>query len=403
MVVDTKKSLAEIVRRYPETRPLFYSLGMERILSEENIDTLASKITLQSALAARNISIDAFIQRMEEVALSPASGETASTGDISLVGILPCPVKIPLMEAFENFLSQFEKDEECTVSADFKPASMGTAWIENHLGETVGADDLPHIFVSAGFDLFFDQKKIGHLRDAGVFKDHLHREGVNSAFAGCDLEDPQKIYSMLSGVPAVFLVNTEELRGRSTPRSWQDILSGGFEDSISLPVGDFDLFNAILLSLRFTYGEDAVACLGRSLQRSMHPSEMVKNSQRKTSRPAVTIMPYFFTKTVQNLSTVEVVWPSDGAVLSPIFMLTKKDVPAPAQRIVEFLGSREIGEILAHKGLFPSLHPLVDNPVEKGATFMWAGWDNLLNCDVGQEIERCLHIFEHGHTTRRIS
>jgi hypothetical protein len=44
----------------------------------------------------------------------------------------------------------------------------------------------------------------------------------------------------------------------------------------------------------------------------MHPSEMVK-SHMKRERPAITIMPYFFTWMVREGSPMELVWPKDGA------------------------------------------------------------------------------------------
>jgi len=36
-------------------------------------------------------------------------------------------------------------------------------------------------------------------------------------------------------------------------------------------------------------------------------------------------MPYFFTWMVREGSPMELVWPKDGAIISPIFMLTKKE------------------------------------------------------------------------------
>ena len=41
-------------------------------------------------------------------------------------------------------------------------------------------------------------------------------------------------------------------------------------------IKDLDLFNAILLNLYKNFGEDGIKRLGRSLKKSMHPSEMVK-------------------------------------------------------------------------------------------------------------------------------
>ncbi|MCQ6963943.1 hypothetical protein PV02_12865, partial [Methanolobus chelungpuianus] len=59
------------------------------------------------------------------------------------------------------------------------------------------------------------------------------------------------------------------------------------------------------------YGEDGVKRLGKSLLKSMHPSEMVKSHMKKMERPVVTIMPYFFTKMTKEGGPMVAVWPSD--------------------------------------------------------------------------------------------
>lgn len=121
---------------------------------------------------------------------------------------------------------------------------------------------------------------------------------------------------------------------------------------------------------------------------SMHPAQMVKNAGRKNDvKPAVTIMPYFFTKMLFGSSTAEVVWPSEGSIISPIFMLTRKDRADVTKAVADFLYSKEVGEILAHRGLFPALNPEVDNKLPENAKFYWAGWDYIYNTDMGKLLE----------------
>ena len=82
--------------------------------------------------------------------------------------------------------------------------------------------------------------------------------------------------------------NRDELGERDMPKTWADIMKPEFEKRVSLPVGDFDLFNGILLNIHKVYGDEGVKKLGRSLLESMHPSQMVKSERRSVSRPIVT-------------------------------------------------------------------------------------------------------------------
>lgn len=167
-----------------------------------------------------------------------------------------------------------------------------------------------------------------------------------------------------------------------------------FENKVSLPVGDFDLFNGILLNIFKNYGDEGVVKLGRSLLESLHPSQMVKSEKKRDNRPIVTIMPYFFTKMVKENSTMKAVWPEDGAIISPIFMLTKGNSKSQLQPVVDFLASKQVGQVLAHSGLFPSVHPNVDNRIAVGNKFMWLGWDYIYSHDISATIRHCEKLFQ---------
>ncbi len=179
------------------------------------------------------------------------------------------------------------------------------------------------------------------------------------------------------------------------PKRWEDLFDPIFEHSISLPVSDFDLFNAILIHLYKEYGMEAIAKLGKSMIRSMHPAEMVKSDKRSRVRPAISIMPYFFTRMALPGSVMEAVWPEDGAIISPIFMLTKRSKKVELKEVADMFTSIETGEILSHKGLFPSINYDVDNKIV-GKKFKWVGWDYINNNDLGKIIEETMRVFEEG-------
>ena len=401
---STDDTLRVITDKYPETIPLFVSHGFKQMGDEAKRRTFGGSVSLKTALALKKFNMDTFssalVERIEqEQNLADTSLKTApakNNGDaVRVEGLLPCPVRIPLMEHLENFANKYKETYNRDIRFDLKAASMGLDWLKDLVAKEEDPGKLPDIFISAGFDLFFEKKLMGKFKEKNVFCDSTGFTRLNPLFDNehIDLKDPAGHYSMIGTVPAVFLVNTEELNGRPIPKSWQDILKPEFEKSISLPIGDFDLFNAILLHLYKAYGEESIRKLGRSLMQSMHPSEMVKSHRKKSEKPAVTIMPYFFTKMIKEGGTMKAVWPEDGAIISPIFMLTKRDKIDKLQPIINFLASEEVGEILAHKGLFPSINPGVDNRIPEGNGFLWPGWDYIYKHDIGALINTCNNIF----------
>ena len=313
-----------------------------------------------------------------------------------MVGLLPCPVRIPLLEAFNTFIKNYGNKEKVEINHELKAASMGIDWVENNIRGVEDVSELPDLFISAGFDMFFDEKMIGRFKQQGAFEDTAKLDVFNESFKDIELKDPAGHYSMIGVVPAVFLINLRELGDRPVPVSWKEILDPSFENRISLPVGDFDLFNGILLNIHKKYGDEGVQALGRNLLESLHPSQMVKSERKRENRPIVTIMPYFFTKMAKEGGSMKAVWPEDGAIISPIFMLSKKDKLDKLQPVIDFFASVEVAKILSHSGLFPSTNPEIDNFIPEENKFMWLGWDYIYSNDISGLIEHCEAVFENA-------
>ena len=75
-------------------------------------------------------------------------------------------------------------------------------------------------------------------------------------------------------------------------------------------------------------------------------------------------------------------------------MLAKKSRQAELQPIGDFLAGKEIGEILAQRGLFPSLHTDVDNQLPAGTPWQWVGWDFIYSNDIPALIKHTTLLFE---------
>lgn len=392
---NIKDTLYDITEKYSEAIELLVSLGFSNLKDENMRKTFGKSISLEDALKLKKINVETFVAELIDKIENKKDGINKLTNKkdtVKVAGVLPCPVRVPLTEAFENWVS--DKEFDFNLDYEFKVASMGIDWLKDALINQ-SKEELPDIFISAGFDLFFDKKLFGKYKSEDIFEDITGFDKYNEDFHNdyIQLEDPNKQYSVIGVVPAVFLVNAEELKGRKMPDSWEDILKEEFKNNVSLPVGDFDLFNSILLNIYKTCGEDGVKRLGKSLQRSMHPSEMVKSHIKKNDKPVVTIMPYFFTKMIKKEGPMVPVWPKDGAIISPIFMLSKKNKKEKIKPIIDFFASKEVGEILSHNGKFPSVNPEVNNMITKENKYMWLGWDYIKEHDISRLIKQCEDIF----------
>ncbi|MCP4143968.1 MAG: ABC transporter substrate-binding protein [bacterium] len=404
--ITAEMTLFEVTEKYPETIPAFVENGFAHVGDEEKRTKQGKMVTLEQAMMMKGKDFDTFrgllveavenSRESEDVTLNMADDSQMfpSSGDIKVAGLLPCPVRLPLIEAFEQVRDDVEKKHDLKIGYRLAAASIGMDAVEKEMLRIKTQDDLPHLFLSAGFEAFFDHKNMARFKDKDVFVDRSW-ENTNTDFTGIDLKDPDSHFSMISVVPAIFLVDKTQLQeGEEIPRTWKELLDPKFERRVAMPVGDFDLFNGILLTLYKHYGEDGIRGVARNLLKSMHPSQAAgRFAGRQEESPAITVIPYFFSKMAHMNPNVEIVWPDDGAIISPVFMLEQTDAPEGTKELADFFMSKETGAILSQRGLFPSLNPGVENPLPENASWLWLGWDFIKENDLGVLIPKLLDIF----------
>ncbi|MDO4788308.1 MAG: ABC transporter substrate-binding protein [Johnsonella sp.] len=387
-----KDKVYDVTEKYPKLIDFLASKGFENLKNEMMRKTIGRTISLEMAIRSKHYDPERvereMVELIEEKKPDFSSGLTeakrySATARLSMEGVLPCPVKLQFLEQLENYIGR----EELDINLDLQSASMGLGHIEEKVKKSKSAEELADIYMSAGYNLFFDRNLMGKYMNQGVFKNITGLEHINRAFENeeIDLRDPLGRYFIIGVVPAIFIVNTEVLGDRKIPRSWADLLDPGFENSISLPVKDLDLFNAVMLGMHKLYGMEGIGKLGRGLLEGMHPAQMVKGVKAKTGQvPAVSILPYFFAWMAQESSSLKIVWPKEGAIISPIFLMMKESSKEYAKPLVDFLLSKEVGEALHADGKFPTTNPLIENPLEKEQKFIWPGWDFLHGNDIGK-------------------
>ena len=247
--------------------------------------------------------------------------------------------------------------------------------------------------ISAGFELFFDKNKFGNFFEKNKF--YVENKKMNKDFDNkkiC-LRDPKNIYNIIAVVPCVFLINENNLNGRKIPTSWDDLLfSGNYTDSVAIPLSDLDMFNALVVNIFAKWGIKGIKALARIYKKSLHPAEMVKKKGDSKNNPLVSITPYFFTQMVSRSSALKVVWPKDGAIISPVFIMAKKD-NEKAQKVVEFFRNENVGKLLSSNGKFPTTIYGVDNMLDEDFGFLFCGWDYIHNNDIVKIMKESERIF----------
>lgn len=407
-----------VTERFPELIPHLVQRGFGPLANPMMRKLMGTKVSLRQAFSARNMDVDELEQELvalieknascatqdtslRKINLDRVHDESLSGKDIvTIEGVLPCPVRLPLMEHFEAFYTtyceQHKKimdEQNYVIRYDLRSASLGT----DHIYQRIISGDpekMPDLIFLTGIDAFLADTEMKTYIRNDVFQRHsdpLHplfmRKEIN-------LSDPEQIYRLIAAVPAIFVVNHNELHGRAVPKTWADILKPEFAHSVSIPLNDLDMFSVVILGIYSLFGKEGIHNLARSYYKSLHPSQMTKERHVESGTlPAVNVAPYFFTRMVQKNTAVQPIWPEDGAIVSPIFMLAKKKNTEKIQPFIDFFLSKETGDIISAGGYFPSMCPDVDNSHLENKKFLWAGWDLMHRKGLGKLVRECKEEF----------
>jgi ABC-type Fe3+ transport system substrate-binding protein len=293
---------------------------------------------------------------------------------LNLLAYAACQFKPAFKGHIDAVLSQYTRETGATLNCHIP---MGCGHNEDDyddIWKVENIDDFPDIVASMGFGDFFRQEFVDRFVKKGYFSTAWSGK-INEPFERAGFRDPDGWYTIYSVFPYVMLVDTRKLGGAPIPQRWSDLLHPQLQDNIVVNGSEGLVAEIPLLYFFREHGENGLIQLAANIRESRHPAQMVKSAASSNSGgAAVYIMPWFFAQARSMSSYVQLVWPEDGALTSPIYLLAKESKKAELKSVVDCITGPELGANSA-RSCFPSLNPHVDNKLPQGASFKWLGWD----------------------------
>jgi len=105
------------------------------------------------------------------------------------------------------------------------------------------------------------------------------------------------------------------------------------------------------------------------------------------------VMPYSFWLKVRKTDDFQLVWPFEGAIVSPVQMLVKKGAYAPHKDEIDYILSEDFGRRIAPAGFWPLTG---ESDFDARGCLNWAGWDFFENNDIRDVKDRAQRAFFEG-------
>jgi len=383
-MITGNENLQQIAEMGPELVSIFEKYGLGSYFKAENLTKIGKFMRLSTLLAAKKIENEQFLALLNR-SIADVQPDYATVAmhlqeNLHFSAMLPCGIRNPFKEYFDGRVLDYPD-----AFAHLNYLIEGNV---NHelsyypLLDTIeNIDELPDIIMASDVNNFFHRPFIEKFVEKGIFQ--AYAPYVPNAYLEKDgFADPSGNFTMYTANMLVMAVDKKRLGRRAMPASWGDLLDSSLENEIVMRGEDNFFCNAVMLPFYKEAGFGAIRIMARNIKSGMHPSEMVKLAgSGKPDAGCIYIMPYFFAKKIKS-KDVEIVWPSDGAIASPVFMLAKKNKIAKHKAMLDFLLGKEMNEMLCGRH-FPSIHPDVSNS-EFPEPVKWLGWDFLASHDIGK-------------------
>lgn len=382
--ISPEMKVADIVKSYPNTKGVFISHGMDALVSEDGLRVLAPFLTLGTALRSRMIALPPFMNMLQEaieqdVALeAPGLEDISKQGDLTLLALMPCGLKMPFSRAITAFLENLKQEKGLEVTYAVEGNLNQELSYYSYVEQIEKLDELPDIIVSADFNTFYGKRfyekfvATGKMCGYGTY-------APNDYYQQAGIVEPNGEYSVLGVNPLVMVANLDEVGERPLPKIWQDLLDPMWQRSVTLRGGNGFFCHAVLLPTYQRYGKQGLEQLGDNVLRGLHPAQMIKHIDGGEPG-AIYVMPEFFAHRARRQDRIKIIWPQDGALASPVTLQVKKEKIDELKPILDYLAGRELAQVLVG-ARFPVPHgDLVGDVQEK--PLMWLGWDYLRRDDL---------------------
>ena len=393
-MLQGNETLHTVITRYPFLVEEFEKQGLGDYCKADNLEKTGKYIKLSTLCYHASLKQEALLAILNDRIKVEKADERMETAvmaeDLHFMAMLPCGLRNPFKDYLETHINDNEELYE-----DLNYMAEGNVNHELSFYPTLDhvdtANELPDLILASDVNNFYHKPFMSKFVETNTFKTyapykpHAYLEKVG-------FSDPAGHFTMLTANLLVMVIDTEKLGSRLMPETWDDILHQSFENDIIMR-GEEDFYcNAIMLPFYKDHGLNAIRSLARNIKGGKHPAEMVKLAGSGNSEAAtIYIMPYFFAKKIQS-PKVKLVWPVDGAIASPVFILAKQNKIAKHSHLLDFLFSKEMGDMLESR-FFPSIHTDATNDFPSDAV-KWLGWDFIYSNDIGQLKETIQKAFK---------
>ncbi len=320
--------------------------------------------------------------------------ETGVRRQLDYLGFAPCPIRSEIRRRLHRHY------EEARLRAGLEPKW----YMSSGCGDTNPYDEfwgfeteaeLPALITEGGIADIFRPEFTQRWVVTGVFGP-LPVPKLRPEFAEAGMADPLGVYHIYGVFPHVILVDLKRLGSRPVPASWADLLNPVYRKDVIIGGWEDEISDVVLFNFHKEFGEEGLELLGRNVRDFWSAAEMARTAGSDSPKgAAIYVLPWFFAAGNPHKEQTQLVWPLDGVLAMPLFLLGKPKVNSAAKVALDFFTGRECAEFMASVHFPPSADFGKSTPALPGK-LKWLGWDYIRSHDLNELRVPLNAVFSRG-------
>ncbi|MCG8702261.1 MAG: ABC transporter substrate-binding protein, partial [Bacteroidales bacterium] len=395
--------VAKVIQTWPQTLDTFVKMGFSPLKSAVLRQTFGKNVSIQQAANFRNVDLNILMHNLQNAITNPTEHHEAFLdqerlrfdentipelkGDVTVTGLLPCPICNILTEKFDAFIQSEFSSKGKKVGWWMAAEGTGLGDVKKHIKSVVKSnqfDNFPDIFVAVGTELFLHEE-YGRKLYQYAFAPSLEKN-INARKEFSKLEDPENKLQLQFVVTFSFYCNKDALGNIPLPQTWFDLTEERYKGHLVIPSLYLPVISDFLAALYHYLGGSLFLKFCDNVVQSQHPAQSSSRKKQEVD-PGIYVTPLHFSKIMKSSSGVHIT-PKDGFITVPSYIANSSPDNKHAKKINSYLLSKDylvpyfqLGSFIPNHANIP-----VDIPLDK---LICRPWSSLIN-NIPDELHRQL-------------
>lgn len=288
----------------------------------------------------------------------------------NIVGIVSFLITMTMEDEFNKI--KYESGSEDLIQF---PRNEDKKEINKKIKNADNFDKLPDMLIRSDYTGLF-HKKVKEALDSDIYENVMPGIFQDSSEFG----KQKRGITMLGAKQWVIVVDRSIDSSIKSPEHWGDLLDEQYRGKIGIQ-GKKDKFcGTLLLQIYKDYGENGLIALAKNIKNVWHFTSIIKALGKGDKNAApINVMPLSNAMMILNKKPLEIIWPEEGALAIPIYMLVKKEKVQALDSYIKYVKSDEFQNLLKTNHFY-SIKNCSENKKLK-----WLEWDYINSMNIALE------------------